>query len=48
MKIISIIIYFRDYCSCCCFFWSEDKGPKCYQISDEQARKCVKMITCKE
>lgn len=44
MKVISMkfIFIFNDYCSCCCFFWSEDKGPACYQVSDEQARTFVK------
>lgn len=42
MKVISIKFILTIVALAVVFFWSEDKGPACYQVSDEQARKFVK------
>lgn len=44
MKVISMkfIFIFTIIALAAVFFWSEDKGPACYQVSDEQARTFVK------
>ncbi|MEF9709526.1 colicin M immunity protein, partial [Escherichia coli] len=40
MKVISMkfIFILTIIALAAVFFWSEDKGPACYQVSDEQAR----------
>ena len=44
MKVISMkfIFILTIIALAAVFFWSEDKGPACYQVSDEQARTFVK------
>ncbi|HHN9330314.1 TPA: colicin M immunity protein, partial [Escherichia coli] len=44
MKVISMkfIFILTIIALAAVFFWPEDKGPACYQVSDEQARTFVK------
>ncbi|EEZ7649734.1 colicin M immunity protein [Escherichia coli] len=44
MKVISMkfIFILTIIALAAVFFWSEDKSPACYQVSDEQARTFVK------
>ena len=47
MKVISMkfIFILTIIALAAVFFWSEDKGPACYQVSDEQARTFAKNET---